>query len=75
MPVSIHRESRSVWFEKTVEVGGAGFPICTFWEDGEVILEGSEGHEYIYPTLEEWEYLAKIVKTNIKRLRKENSGD
>lgn len=76
MPVSLHSTSGSIWFETTSLDGGPNTPICTIWDDGEVILETSEyGGEHIYPTLEEWEYLAQVVDTNIERLRKESSGD
>lgn len=76
MPVSAYPENGSVWFEMTKRGGGTDFPILTIWDDGEVILDvNTVKHEYIYPTLEEWEFLAKVVDTNIERLRKESSGD
>lgn len=76
MPISAHRGIGSVWFEMTKPGGGTDFPILTIWDDGEVILEASTvNHEYIYPTLEEWEFLAKVVATNIERLRKDERYD
>lgn len=76
MSVRVYPDSGSIWFEVKNPDGEVNFPICTFWEDGEVILEGSmDVHEYIYPTLEEWEFLAQIVDTNIERLGKEMRGN
>lgn len=76
MPVNIYPKSKSIWFEMPKLGGGTDFPILTIWDDGEVILESNEdGGEFIYPTLEEWEFLAQIVNTNIERLREENSGN
>lgn len=76
MPVNLQRGFGSVWFESLDRNGKPDFPILTIWDDGEVILEASEGDgEYIYPTLEEWEFLAQIVDTNIERLRKDEHYD
>lgn len=73
MPVKAHRGTGSVEFSLLGRNGATDFPVLSIWDDGEVILESSYvDNEYIYPTLEEWEFLAQIVATNIARLRKEN---
>lgn len=73
MPVKTYHGVGSIWFEMEES---DGMPLLSIWDDGSVILEASMGKsEFIYPTLEEWEFLAKVVDTNIERLRKESSGD
>lgn len=76
MPVRTYRGIGSVWFDFADRYGNPRFPILSIWDDGEVILEASEDEqEHLHPDIEQWEYLAQVVDTNIERLRKESSGD